>query len=398
MRIAIAHDSIDTEGGVEAYLLSIVCELRARGHGVALLHHRRAAATSALRAAADVAIGIEERGLDPALADLRRWSPDVCYSHNMAPLDVDEALIRTWRVVKMLHGFFGTCVSGLKMHAFPSERACTRTLGPACLAFYVPRRCGQLTPGAMLKGYRWAIEQRALFERYTSIVVASEYMRDEVCRHGVPARHIDVLPLFSTIQPVASPMAGEGDTVLFAGRITTLKGGHVLIAAAAHAAKLIGRGIRVLVAGDGPQRDDWRQRAASLGVDAEFTGWVPFGDRTRVYSRGTFLVMPSLWPEPFGLAGLDAAAVGRPAIAFDVGGIRTWLRDGVNGRLVDPDAGEQGLARAIAALLEAPSEREQMGHEALLAARCMCVTAHVDRLEPVLRKAAAAGGGTAAEN
>jgi glycosyltransferase involved in cell wall biosynthesis len=398
MRIAIAHDSIDTEGGVEAYLLSIVNELRARGHAIALLHHRRASATGPLRIAADVAIGIEERGLEQSLAELRSWRPDVCYSHNMAPLQVDRALMREWSVVKMLHGFFGTCVSGLKMHAFPSERACTRTLSPACLALYVPRRCGQLTPAAMLYGYRWAIAQRVLFNRYASIVVASEYMRDEVCRHGVPARHIAVLPLFSTIQPVAAATEGEADMVLFAGRVTTLKGGHVLVAAAAHASKLIGRSIRVLVAGDGPQKDDWRRRAAALGVDAEFTGWVAFGDRALVYSRGAILVMPSLWPEPFGLAGLDAAALGRPAIAFDVGGIRTWLRDGINGRLVDPEAGEHGLARAIASLLDAPADRERMGREALLAARRMSVAAHVDRLEPVLRKAAAARSGTAVES
>ena len=59
-------------------------------------------------------------------------------------------------------------------------------------------------------------------------------------------------------------------------------------------------------------------------------------------------------PSPSGLVGLDAASLGRPAVAFDVGGIRDWLTDGSNGRLIDARAGEDGLARAITAFLQDP--------------------------------------------
>jgi glycosyltransferase involved in cell wall biosynthesis len=171
--------------------------------------------------------------------------------------------------------------------------------------------------------------------------------------------------------------------------MTSLKGGHVLIAAAARAAPLLGRPMRLVMAGEGPQKDEWRRLASSRGVQAEFTGWVGREDRNRVYQRGLLVAVPSLWPEPFGLIGLDAAALARPAVAFDVGGIREWLTDGVNGRLVSPAAGEQGLAQALASLLTAPAERERMGNEALAVARRMSVGAHVDRLESVLRNAIA---------
>ena len=116
------------------------------------------------------------------------------------PLEVDRRLLAHWPVVKMLHGYFGTCVSGLKMHAFPTAQVCERTFGPACLALYFPRRCGQLSPGAMMEGYRWASEQRALLARYTAAVVASRHMRDEMARHGVPERRLNVLPMFSTLR------------------------------------------------------------------------------------------------------------------------------------------------------------------------------------------------------
>jgi len=387
MRIVVAHESVGTEGGVETYLLSVIQGLRDRGHQIALLYYRRSEGDSPLRSTAHVALGVEERGINSALDALREWRPDVGFSHNMGPLDVDRRLLAHWPVVKMLHGYFGTCVSGLKMHAFPSAVVCGRTFGPACLALYFPRRCGQVSPGVMVRGYRWANEQRALFSRYAAAVVASHHMRDEMTRHGVPEDRLEVLPLFSTIRSDTVAGGGEPDTVLFAGRMTSLKGGHVLVAAAARATRLLGRPVRLVMAGDGPQKEAWRSLASSLGVQLELTGWVALADRARVYGRGLLMAVPSLWPEPFGLAGLDAASLGRPAVAFDVGGIREWLADGLNGRLVEPGAGEEGLARAIASLLDEPAERERMGQHALEVSRRMSVAAHVERLEAVLRDA-----------
>ena len=169
--------------------------------------------------------------------------------------------------------------------------------------------------------------------------------------------------------PIAA--SGEPDTVLFAGRMTTLKGGDVLIRAAARASRLLGRPVRLLMAGDGPQKDAWRSLAKSLRVELEMIGWIAHEDRARVYGRAMLVAVPSLWPEPFGLVGLDAAALGRPAIAFDVGGIGEWLTDGVNGKLVEPAAGEQGLASALASLLGNAGERERMGRSAFDVSRRM---------------------------
>jgi glycosyltransferase involved in cell wall biosynthesis len=387
MKIAFAHDSINTEGGVESYLLSVILELRARGHQVALVYHWRNTSRSPLRSSAHLALGVEERGINSVVEELRKWGPDVCYSHNMGPLEVDRHLLGERPVVKMLHGYFGTCISGLKMHAFPSAHACHRTFGASCLALYFPRHCGQLSPRAMMRGYRWSREQRTLFSRYSAVVVASRHMGDEIARHGVARDRIAVLPLFSTVKGDRGMWPGEPDTVLFGGRMTSLKGGDVLIDAASIATRLLGRPVRLVFAGEGPQKDEWRSLAAKQGVQAEFTGWVDFEERQRIYGRSVLVAVPSLWPEPFGLIGLDAAALGRPAVAFDVGGIRDWLTDGVNGRLVKPSAGAQGLAEAMVAVLGSPSVRHRMGQAALEVARRMTVGAHVNGLEEVLRNA-----------
>lgn len=388
MRIAVAHDAVDNDGGVETYLLSAIAELRNRGHQIALVYHRRATTRSALRSSAHTAVGVEELGIDAVIDYLRSWKPDVCYSQNMGPLAVDRAMLAGWPVVKMLHGFFGTCISGLKMQAWPSAHACSRTCGPACLALYVPRRCGQLSPIKMIEGYRWAGAQRGLFPRYASIVVASRFMRDEFSRHGAPPDRIRVVPLFSTMG-TSRQAAADPDTVLFAGRMTALKGGDVAIRAVAAASRLLARPLTLVMAGDGPQRREWQSLAASLGVRVEMTGWVDVDNRASVYGRGGVLVVPSLWPEPFGLVGLDAASLGLPAVAFDVGGVREWLEDGVSGRLVNPDGGAAGLAEIIAQLFAQPEALERMGRNALATARRMTVAAHVETLERVLQDAAA---------
>jgi glycosyltransferase involved in cell wall biosynthesis len=125
-------------------------------------------------------------------------------------------------------------------------------------------------------------------------------------------------------------------------------------------------------------------------VPAEFTGWIRVEDRARIYTRATIVAVPSLWPEPFGLIGLDAAALGKPAVAFNVGGIGEWLNDNANGLLIAPASGERGLAEAIVRMLRAPDERARMATESLRIASRMSVAAHVDRLEELLQSRTAA--------
>ncbi len=60
--------------------------------------------------------------------------------------------------------------------------------------------------------------------------------------------------------------------------------------------------------------------------------------------------MPSLWPEPFGLVGIEAQARGRPAVAYDVGGIGDWIG---GAGLAVPRGDERALAAAIRTVLGA---------------------------------------------
>ena len=106
------------------------------------------------------------------------------------------------------------------------------------------------------------------------------------------------------------------------------------------------------------------------------------------------LVVPSVWPEPFGSVGPAAAQYGTPAAAFDVGGISQWLKDGISGHLAParpPTAA--GLARAIVRCLEDPAHYASLREGALAMSAQFTMERHLAELSSVLEQASAEGVG-----
>jgi glycosyltransferase involved in cell wall biosynthesis len=75
-------------------------------------------------------------------------------------------------------------------------------------------------------------------------------------------------------------------------------------------------------------------------------------------------MVPSVWPEPMGLAGIEAMRFGLPVVAFDAGGISDWLTDGENGFLV-PWMDTHLFARRIDELLADKQMARAMGRRGL---------------------------------
>jgi glycosyltransferase involved in cell wall biosynthesis len=155
------------------------------------------------------------------------------------------------------------------------------------------------------------------------------------------------------------------------------------------------RPVILRIAGAGSLERTLRQRAQELTarfprLTVQFPGWLDSLRRAEVFDASDLLLIPSRWPEPFGLVGLEAGLHGVPCVAFDVGGIREWLQSDTNGWLVEP--GTRGVARfasAIADALNDPVRLEGLRRRATAAAREATIDGHVRRLEPVLAAAAA---------
>ncbi|MBA3865303.1 MAG: glycosyltransferase family 4 protein [Solirubrobacterales bacterium] len=79
--------------------------------------------------------------------------------------------------------------------------------------------------------------------------------------------------------------------------------------------------------------------------------------------RSLFAVVPSLWPEPFGLVALEAAAAGKAVIASDIGGLMDIVVDGQTGLLVAPND-RPALREAINRLVDDDAVRAKLGEAA----------------------------------
>jgi glycosyltransferase involved in cell wall biosynthesis len=390
MRILIVNDGVSDVGGVQAYLDTVIPAIEVRGHAVAIAY--------CSDSGSDEVAGVSRRlprfrfthhQSTDTLAGIRRWAPDVCFAHNMRDLDIEAALGGIAPIVKFMHGYFGTCVSGQKMHGFPGSAVCDRTFGVSCAALFFPRRCGQASPSALVSGWRWAVKQQSQFDRYAAIVVASDHMRREFTRHGCQPSRVHVNELFPTNTGDVWPSPVPADpTIVFMGRMTTLKGGDMLIRATRRAAERLGQPVSITMIGDGPRKNDWEALAHRLKVAASFTGWMNGDSRWTHVRNASVVAMPSLWPEPFGLVGLEAGALGVPAVAVATGGIGQWLTDGVNGVAVPPPADERTFGDALARVLGDRNQLAALRAGAHRVAMSKTVGDHVDRLDRLFQTVA----------
>jgi len=93
------------------------------------------------------------------------------------------------------------------------------------------------------------------------------------------------------------------------------------------------------------------------------TGWLLFDKLPHLYEQADICVIPSLWPEPFGLVAVEAMAAARPVIASRAGGLKHIVVDKKTGFLVEPGNAED-LAEKIEILLDDADLRNTMGQKA----------------------------------
>ena len=396
MRIAVLTHADQIVGGAETYLDTVLGRLVTRGHEIALCVET-AVGRGERALAADAVSTRLVTGRDPeAFAErLGAWKPDLAFLHGLEDVRAERAIVDRWPSVFFAHTYHGTCISSSKTLSVPTPTPCERTLGPGCLVRYLPRRCGGLSPVSMWTAYRLQQERRALIGRYTRVLALSRHMREEYVRHGASGEACHVLPHFAPAPGRARSLAPPPAPVrlLFAGRMERLKGGHVFVDALDMVAARVARSVDATLVGDGRCRPALERQAAAVmtarpDVRVHFTGWLDRETVARTVSDVDLLVVPSLWPEPFGLVGPEAGALGVPAAGFAVGGIPEWLLDGETGRLARARTASS-LSEAIVACVADNVTYRRLSEAALALAARRTLEAHVDVLERHLGAAAA---------
>jgi glycosyltransferase involved in cell wall biosynthesis len=211
----------------------------------------------------------------------------------------------------------------------------------------------------MLRDYRRQRQRQRLLERYAAVLVASRAMWEDYRRNGVPHERLRLVTLYPPgLAPDPSPPADRAmaGRVLMVARLTNLKGGSFLVEALRQASRTLGRPLSLVVAGEGPERATLEALARARHVLAQFVGWAGAARRVELMREADLLAVPSVWPEPFGVVGLEAGCVGLPAVAYEVGGIPDWLLPGESGELAPGDPPTPaGLAGALVRALGDPA-------------------------------------------
>ncbi|HTW83706.1 MAG TPA: glycosyltransferase family 4 protein [Candidatus Sulfotelmatobacter sp.] len=385
--LAILYDHVADVGGAERYWETVVPALTDAGVDVRLFgrivdeKHRFGVPATEIRwsdedhdpspeAARAVADAVRATGAS-TVASASIFDAEV--------LRAIRAVAKRW--VARLHDHRAFCPTGDRI--FPQFPAiCTHPMGNACRVNAVLRGCvhGPRPSSEHALARRKAV--RDALATADVITVASEMMRRSAIMNGIdPARIVVISPALrrEAYRAVPAPRPAR-DALLFAGRLVPNKGLRPLIAALARIPAA--RRPLLVVAGRGEQEErDARTDAQRLDVAVDWRGWLNVAQLREAIDETTAVTMPSTWPEPFGLTGVEGQARGRPAVAFDVGGISDWLGDA--GVLV-PRNDTAALARAIEQVFD-PANWAQYAEAAHQRSELWRLETHVSRMLDIFR-------------
>jgi glycosyltransferase involved in cell wall biosynthesis len=210
------------------------------------------------------------------------------------------------RVVVSAHDFFLVCPNGGYVF-YGSGRPCQlRPMSAACIL----SACDSRTYGHKL----WRVARQAiramLFDMHRTpplVLAIHDGMRPGLERGGIPSHAIKVLrnPIRAFTGDRVN--AERNREIIFVGRLNPEKGADL----AAQAARLAG--IRLRIIGDGPMREPLMRDYPEI----VFEGQRSHDEIGRLVASARALVMPSRYPEPFGLAAGEALWSGLPVVLSD---------------------------------------------------------------------------------
>lgn len=187
-------------------------------------------------------------------------------------------------------------------------------------------------------------------------------------------------------QAEPAPLPFDPPCLLCLGRLIPEKGFDLAIAALASMRESFPRA-RLIIAGDGPERRALEEQVAheKLSRSVEFLGWVPPEEVSKLINRATAVLMPS-HREGLPSAAIEAALMGRPIVATQLGGIPEVVVHEKTGLLVSEGDGG-ALARAILFLLHNPRVAKSFGGAARMRAQeLFSFSRYVDSYDELYRK------------
>ena len=368
MRVLLVHDFDKAIGGAETVLVQTRDGLVSAGHDVAILAgasgaEGRSFADYTFNCPDDSMVGklifhlynpYARRGIERAVRDFK---PDLIHYHTVNRLSA--AGLRTSIPSVMTMHDYGLVYPRLRK-VLPRSQFCGLSDGACCVRHAGP--------------FRYFFEKtrtRLLYNRRQNIglyLAPSKFMHDTVLALGYAPVRVVPNPLMTPGGRNLSTGPKSGNTLMYAGRLEQEKGIRSLLSAFAVIHKQL-PDAKLVIAGDGPEKAYAQEfiNANKLTNAVQLLGYVTKEALFARYEAAKVVVIPSLWPEPFGLIGTEAFSTGTPVVASGRGGM-DWLKDGENGLIADPEKPEE-MAEVIIRLLTDEELYSRMSQNALKTAQ-----------------------------
>lgn len=204
---------------------------------------------------------------------------------------------------------------------------------------------------------------RLLARRYAVVVVGPELERKYLQGHArsVYATTVSLVSendLAEVSEALARRDYGGELTLLTVGRLDVEKNPLLLAEIVARLGR-DGRSWRLLVCGDGPEREPLRERIEQLGLGEriELLGYVPIDGGLLELYRSSHAFLHVSWTEGFPQVLVEAFASGLPAVATAVGGVPAAAEGAA--LLIEPDDADAAVA-ALERIVAEPQLRGEL--------------------------------------
>jgi glycosyltransferase involved in cell wall biosynthesis len=321
-----SHAFAPQVGGIETFSMHLACGLAQRNHGGGATPAHVTVVTQTAEArqpdAPQAPFQIIRR---PGAR--RLWqligSADKVVLAGPAILPLLFALIRRKPVIVTHHGYQSICPNGLLFYV-PTQSPCSGHFAARryleCVRCNAPQEklvgsIRSLLLTFLRRGLCWFANSNVAVSDHVARRIALPHA--QVIRNGVP-----VMP------PMKAISSQTGICFAYVGRLVTEKGVGTLLDAA-RLLKARQCRFRVLIIGDGPEREPLQRMASSASVDdvVSFAGFLTGSQLQEMLTEVSVVVVPSIWEEPAPLSPLEQMMQNRLVIGSNIGGLAEQIGD-----------------------------------------------------------------------
>jgi len=359
------HNRYREYGGEDAVADAEITLLRSRGVEVLSLDAYNHT-DSRLRLKGSLALAMHSHWSKESYDGVRRicreFQPDVAHTHNfwmrLTPAVHAACHDEGVPTIQTLHNFRLFCVNAQFQR---SGHTCHDCLARVPWRGVVHRcyRDSFMASAAVARMIMTSRLHNIWSERVNAFIVLSEYARRLFITGGIPAERIRIKPNFVEDRSSVRMPPSRSAQFLFVGRLSPEKGVATLLCAWAECR--VGLEARLIILGDGPERNRLLNQAVRLGISdrVTFMGYQQPVEVMSLLGGARAVIIPSLYQECFPRILAEALSAGRPVIASQICGLDELVTPDIG--LLAPPSNAAALAELIETLYQDPSLADRLG-------------------------------------